>query len=275
MRRDAIRQLRTVAGHQTAAAPQEEAAGISGGQEAKARRPTDVPREGMVLLDAVVRHDRRRFGIGAPVPRPTLRGPGCVHAARRFRAGTSDLHHGASRTADRPVQLHMELVPRGVHQRRVQLQSHLRDVQDGRWRRRRRWRWRRWTCQWRWPRWRQIRARSCVVGQHQGLRLPSGRRLCQLHKGVRRNGCHVPVPLFPAESHASCYRLRQTATVHRYRPLFCRTVHYLRDHVHRAVCHALRLSVIRCSRTAETVQEFRRTFTHRRIQVLLHLYLPG
>lgn len=272
MRRDAVRQLRTVAGHQAAAAPQEEAAGISSGQEAKARCPADVPREGVVLLDAVVRHDRRRLGIGAPVPRPTLRGPGRVHAARRLRPGTGNVHHGATRTADGPVQLYVELVSRGVHQRRVQLQSHLRDVQDGRWRRRRRWKWRRWTCQWWWPRWRQIRARSCVVGQHKRLWLPSCRGLCQFHQRVRRPGCHVPVPLLPTESHASRCRLRQTATVHRYRSLFRRAIHHLRDHVHSTVRHALRLSIDRRSWTAGTVQEFRRTFTHRRIQVFIYIH---
>lgn len=140
MRRDAIRQLRTVAGHQAAAAPQEEAAGISGGQEAEARRQytADAPRESVVLFYAVVRYDSCRLGFRSAVPRTAVRGPGCVHFARGFRAGTCAMQNGAPRIPDRTVQLHVELMSGGLHQRRIQLQSRLRDVQDGRWRRRRR-----------------------------------------------------------------------------------------------------------------------------------------
>lgn len=271
MRRDAVRQLRTVAGHQAAATPQEEAAGISGGQEAKARRATDAPREGVVLLHAVVRYDRRWLGFRTPVPRSALRGPGRVHTARRFRAGTGAMHHGAPRTVGRPVQLHVELVPGGVHQRRVQLQSHLREVQDGGWRRRWRRRGRRKRHRWKWcHRWWCRRARShsqrCrAAGQHQGLRIPAGCGLFQLHEVVRRAGRHVPVPLFPAKPHAGRGGLRQTAAVRRHRPLLCCAVHRLRCHVHRAVRHALRLSDDRA--TTGTVQELSRTLAHRRIQV--------
>lgn len=257
MRRDAVRQLRTVAGHQAAATPQEEAAGISGGQEAKARHSADAAREGVVLLHAVLRHDRGRLGLRAAVPRPAVRGPGRVHAAGRLRAGTGAVHDGAPRAADRPVQLHVELVPGRVHQRRVQLQSHLRGVQDGRWRRRRR----RGRCRWR------HRAGSRAAGQHQGLWVPAGRRLFQLHQGVRQPGRHVPVPLFSAEPHADRGRLRQAAAVRRHRSLLRRPVHHLHRHVHRALRHALRLSVGHRSRTTGTVQEFCRTLAHRRIQV--------
>lgn len=272
MRRDAVRQLRTVAGHQAAATPQEEAAGISGGQEAETRGAQDPAGEGVVLLDPVVRHDRRRIGFGAAVPGPVVRGPGRVNAAGRLRAGTGAVHHGAPRTAGRPVQLHVELVSGGLHQRRLQLQSHLRGVPDvRRWSQWRRWRWR----------WRPTGVRSrrrCErvpgrsAGQHQGLRLSAGRGLFQFHQGLRRAGRHVPVSLFPAEPHAGRGRLRQAAAVRRHRPLLCRPVCRLRGHVHRAVRHALRLSAgrgrgRRTERTAGTVQEFRGTLAHRGLQV--------
>uniref|UniRef100_A0A2S2PEV2 Uncharacterized protein n=1 Tax=Schizaphis graminum TaxID=13262 RepID=A0A2S2PEV2_SCHGA len=273
MRRDAVRQLRTVAGHQAAAAPQEEAAGISGGQEAEARRAPDPSREGVVLLDAVVRHDRRRIGLGTAVPGAAVRGPGRVDVAGRLRAGTGAVHYGAPRTAGRPVQLHVELVPGGMHQRRVQLQSHLRGVQDVR-----RWsQWRRW--RWRWHasgvrsrrRRRHDRGRGCAPGQHQGLRLPAGRGLFQFHESLRRAGRHVPVSLFPTEPHAGRGRLRQATAVRRHRPLLRRPVRRVRSHVHRVVRNALRLSAGRgrsrpTTRTAGTVQEFGRTLTHRGLQ---------
>jgi len=274
MRRDAVRQLRTVAGHQAAAAPQEEAAGISGGQEAEAWRAPDPPREGVVLLDPVVRHDRRRIWLSAAVPGAAVRGPGRVNAAGRLRAGTGAVHHGAPRTAGRPVQLHVELVPGGLHQRRIQLQSHLRGVQDvRRWSQWRRWRWR-WHTSGVGSRRRRDRARGRAAGQHQGLRLPAGRGLFQFHQGVRRTGRHVPVPLFPAEPHAGRGRLRQAAAVRRHRPLLCRPVRRVRGHVHRAVRHALRLSAGRgrsgrTTSTAGDVQEFRRTLAHGGLQVLL------
>lgn len=272
MRRDAVRQLRTVAGHQAAATPQEEAAGISGGEEAaEAWRPADAPREGVVLFHAVVRHDRRRLRLGAAVPRAAVRGPGRVHVAGRLRAGAGAVHDGAPRTAGRPVQLHVELVPGRMHQRRVQLQSHIRGVQDGRWRRRRRRRGRRrspWPGPW------PARLGGRAAGQHQGLRLSARRGLRQFQQVVRVPGRQVPVPLFQAEPHAGRGRLRQTATVRRHCPLFRGAVRRLRAHVHRAVRHALRLSdygggkhVSSGRTTGIVVQEFGRTLAHRRIQV--------
>lgn len=276
MRRDAVRQLRTVAGHQAAATPQEEAAGISGGQEAETRGAKDPAGEGVVLLHPVVRHDRRRIGFGAAVPGAAVRGPGRVNAAGRLRAGTGAVHNGAPRTAGRPVQLHVELVPGGMHQRRVQLQSHLRRVPDvRRWSQWRRWRWRRHATGVR-SRRRCERVPGRAAGQHQGLRLPAGRGLFQFHQGLRRAGRHVPVSLFPAEPHAGRGRLRQAAAVRRHRPLLCRPVRRVRGHVHRAVRHALRLSAgrgrgRRTERTAGTVQEFRRTLAHRGLQVYIIL----
>lgn len=283
MRRDAVRQLRTVAGHQAAAIPQEEVTGISGGKEVtEARRPADAPREGVVLLHAVVRHDRRRLRLGVAVPRAAVRGPGRVHAAGRLRAGAGAVHDRAPRTAGRPVQLHVELVPGGMHQRRVQLQSHIRGVHDGRWRRRRRRRGHRRSPRpapgrrRRWP----ARPGGRTAGQHQGLRLSARRGLRQFQQVVRVPGRQIPVPLFPAEPHAGRGRLRQTATVHRHCPLFRGAVHRLRAHVHRAVRHALRLSVFGrgkhvsdgggCRTTGIVVQEFGRTFAHRRIQVQIN-----
>lgn len=299
MRRDAVRQLRTVAGHQAAATPQEEAAGIGGGQEAAKTRPsTHRPRTAVVLRDAVVRHDRGRLRFRAAVPGAVVRGPGRVHAARRLRTGTGAVHDGAPRTAGRPVQLHVELVPGGLHQRRVQLQSHLRDVLDGRrWARRRRRRPARWTWRRR-RRYRRGRRRrhsrslsrdNCrvhrrqrpsptrpgggTIGEHQGLRVSAGRGLFQFHQVVRGAGRYVPVPLFPAQSHAGCGRLRQTSAVRRHRPLLRRAVHRLRGHVHRALRHALRLSVGGHGTTG-TVQKFRGTFaSRRRLQVYAHMYI--
>lgn len=288
MRRDAVRQLRTVAGYQAAATPQEEAAGISGGQKSKAGHTADVPREGVVLLHAVVRHDSRGIGFGAAVSRAAVRGPGRVHVTGRLCPGTGSVHDSAPRAAGRFVQLHVELVPGGMHQRHVQLQSHLRDVQDGRWRRRRRrWRrpWRRhrrrrrrWSpwprrwCKCKWRRWRRrrraYRTGSRTPRQHQGLRVPAGRGLLQLHKGIRRAGLHVPVSLFPAKLHADRSRLRQATAIRRHCPLLRRTVHNLRHYVHRVMRHALRLSIGGHGiPTIGTVQEFRGTLAHRRLQV--------
>lgn len=273
MRRDAVRQLRTVAGHQAAATPQEEAAGISGGQEAETWSAPDPPREGVVLLDSVIRHDRRRIRLCAAVPGATVRGPGSINAAGRLRAGTGAVYYGAPRTAGRPVQLHVELVSGGLHQRRVQLQSHLRGVQDvRRWSQWRRWRWRRHTSGV-WSRRRCDRARGRAAGQHQGLRLSAGRSLFQFHQGLRRTGRHISVSLFPAEPHAGRGRLRQAAAVRRHRPLLCRPVRCVRGHVYCAMRHALRLSAGRgrsgrTTSTAGTVQEFRRTLAHRGLQVL-------
>lgn len=247
MRRDAVRQLRTVAGHQTAAAPQEEAAGIGGGQEAKARHAAHVSREGVVLLHAVVRHDRGRLGLRAAVPGAAVRGPGRVHAAGRLCARPGAVHDGTPRRVGRTVQLHVELVPRGLHQRCVQVHAHLRGVP----RRRRR----------------PDRARSRAAGQHKRLRVPARSGLRQFHRGPRPPGRHVPVPLFPAEPHAGRGRLRQAAAVRRYCPLLRRPVHHMHRHVHRAVRHALRLSDRRSGRAPGPVQELSRTLAHRGIQV--------
>lgn len=274
MRRDAVRQFRTVAGHRAAAAPQEEAAGISGGQEAAKTwsGAPDSPRTGVVLRDAIICHDRGGLGVRASVPGAAVRGPCRVHTARGLCARASGMHDGTPRTVARSIQLYVEFVPGGLHQRRVQLQSHLRGVQDGRWRRRRRGRGRsehRWWKQrrppeWRGQQWWPNRAGSCVASQHQGLRVPTGCRVLQFYSDVRQPGCQVPVPLLAAEPHADRGRLRQTAAVHRHRSLLCGAVYRLCRRVHCVVRYALRLSV-RWHRTPGTVQELRRTLSRRGI----------
>jgi len=142
---DARKQLRTPAGGELQPVPERSRSesSASGQRRRRRRRRAGLPRAGATssqavgawirrvaaptataylpsavqLLRNVGARLRRHVGRrGAPLPGAALRRPGHQHSSGRLLAGTGHLHDLAPRGARRPLQLHMELLPRGLHQ---------------------------------------------------------------------------------------------------------------------------------------------------------------
>lgn len=215
--------------------------------------------KGVVLHNILPSHDCSGRRICTALPCAVVCGPCHIHSGGRLCFRTCKVRDHKEGRSVWHFQLYLEFLSGRLHQRYVQLHSHIcnvfhrallyekRNIDTTEWRRRR---WKLLFNRLAFHRtdlndaiWRELHWRSSSACEHQGVRLSSWGWLREFYHDIRQRKRWVSLFLLPWEQNRGSYPLQPGGTRAGDNPLFCCAVHRDLGNVGSALRHVLRLSV--------------------------------